>query len=94
MMIIAWFRRYARYAMIFLPSSGVYLGLYWINRTTPWIGGFPFFMASIVSNLFFTWLLLLIFYFFDPANKNPDDHTPSLLHDRVREDFVPAQDVL
>jgi hypothetical protein len=55
-----------------LPCLGIFGGLPWANRTTPYVLGMPFILFWIVMWVVLTSVIMAIVFKLDPANKESD----------------------
>lgn len=52
-----------------LPFAGILVGVFFVNRVTPFIFGMPFLLFWMVAWAVLTALLMLVVYRLDPANR-------------------------
>jgi hypothetical protein len=57
------------YLLGLLPFLGILGGIWWANKTTPYILGMPFILFWIVMWVILTSVIMAVVYKLDPANK-------------------------
>ncbi|MCL6454278.1 MAG: DUF3311 domain-containing protein [Alicyclobacillus sp.] len=55
--------------LVVLPLLGIFVGVLFANRVTPYVLGMPFLMFYIVLCIVLTSVCMAIVYRFDPSNR-------------------------
>ncbi|WP_245602142.1 DUF3311 domain-containing protein [Peribacillus kribbensis] len=52
-----------------IPFVGILIGVYFVNRVTPYLFGMPFLLSYCVIWVVLTSVIMTVIYFIDPKNK-------------------------
>lgn len=55
-----------------LPFAGILVGVFFVNRVTPYVLGLPFLLFWMVAWAVLTAILMLVVYRLDPNNRSGD----------------------
>lgn len=58
-----------RYLVGLVPPGGMLGGIWWANRTEPYVLGLPFFVFWLVTWTVLASVTMAVIYWIDPANK-------------------------